>query len=286
MTTLLSQLARFVQEKRRRYFCRPGYVGSVDPVAFSLSGQSSTPFTMEIPRSKCRWPVWSGFDQQGRHPLYRTACELVKGTGHNTIVNSLENFYMSHTEGSALAFSGLNEDEAPGLASLKLYEAREPWDTKVAGPRSLRAMYRISKNRERLDFYSRCPPANRELARRAAINEVSYLGRLYESIKKKGYRRNSGPDGDIKGDLLTWAGQNGHCYVVVVRSGQHRLALLLALEKPSVPVRVANSCPRLIRSEDVLEWENVKAGVYSPEGALKLFYRYAAGSDYGNQSII
>ncbi len=105
-------------------------------------------------------------------------------------------------------------------------------------------------------------------------------------MKNKGYRRHSGPDGDIKGDLLTWAGKDDNCYVVVIRSGQHRLALLLALEKSSVPVRVANSCPRLIRTEDVLEWANVKAGVYSPDGALKLFYRYAAESDYGNQIVI
>ncbi len=134
MKGLHSKLVRFVQEKRRRYFCRPApvYVGSVDPVSFCLSGRPPSPFTVEIPVLRCRCSIWSGFDQQGRHPLCRAAYELVQGTGHNAIVKSLENFYMSHTDGSALAFSGLQEDEAPGLASLKLYEAREPWDAKIA----------------------------------------------------------------------------------------------------------------------------------------------------------
>jgi len=62
--------------------------------------------------------------------------------------------------------------------------------------------------------------------------EVERPRRPWQSIRNEGYLRQGGPDGDVKGQLLTDSlGE----WCVLVRSGKHRVAIAAALGYDAIP---------------------------------------------------
>jgi hypothetical protein len=101
--------------------------------------------------------------------------------------------------------------------------------------------------------------------------EIHCLSVLYRSIAVRGYRRDVSRDGDVRGEFLTEAGGNS-CFLI--RSGQHRIAVVAALGLPSIPMRIIDPP---VKREEVEYWPQVIAGTITPEGALAVFDRVIEG---------
>jgi hypothetical protein len=86
--------------------------------------------------------------------------------------------------------------------------------------------------------------------------EFSRLTRVYDSIRRNGYKPTSAPDGEIRGHFLRGNGD----YRFVVREGCHRLAALAALGHDSVRVRFLPHHPRTVDLVDVDNWPQVREG--------------------------
>lgn len=100
--------------------------------------------------------------------------------------------------------------------------------------------------------------------------EVERLYGLLESIRRRGYRRHDGRIGDINATVL-WRSTDDWKWRIT--GGDHRAAVLRALDYRHIPVRVVG----LVRPEEVSIWPNVDAGLYPPAQALDLFDRLVDG---------
>ena len=101
--------------------------------------------------------------------------------------------------------------------------------------------------------------------------EFTRLIVVFEAIRKFGFRRWSGPDGDIEAFVLRANGENRY----LVSPGHHRAAALAALGYAVAPVRIRRSL--VVRREDVSGWPGVRKGLFSEKIALRVFDRMHAG---------
>lgn len=108
------------------------------------------------------------------------------------------------------------------------------------------------------------------VARELGELEFSRLTSVYRSIRKSGYRRSNGPDGDIGGILLA----DDSDYAVQVSPGHHRISALAALGHERAPIRIRGP---VVHRSDVANWPNVANGVFPVDAALRVFDRIMAG---------
>jgi hypothetical protein len=100
--------------------------------------------------------------------------------------------------------------------------------------------------------------------------ETSRLIDLYESISKNGFEINSSPDGDINVVALILESNE---WKLIVQSGQHRFAVLIALGYVKIPVRVIS----VVHRKDSSIFPNVLSGLYTENEALRIFDRFYCG---------
>ena len=100
------------------------------------------------------------------------------------------------------------------------------------------------------------------------------LTRLLKSIQKNGYYRHDGYNGDIGGYILVKDGK----FVVMIITGQHRIAVLAALDFQTIAVRIGHlSNLTVVRREEVHSWPGVQSSVFTIEEALQVFDRIFEG---------
>jgi hypothetical protein len=102
--------------------------------------------------------------------------------------------------------------------------------------------------------------------------EFRTLVQLTESIRKKGYLRSDGPDGDILGTPLIDPVKGVR---FLVWTGKHRIAVLAALGFEYVPLRI--SFVRAPRLTEAAYWPHVRNGLFTREQATTLFDRIFEG---------
>jgi hypothetical protein len=100
--------------------------------------------------------------------------------------------------------------------------------------------------------------------------ETNRLIDLYESISKNGFERNSSPDGDI--NVIALIGESNE-WKLIVQSGHHRFAVLIALGYVKIPVRVIS----VVHRKDISIFPNVLSGLYTEDEALKIFDKFYCG---------
>src|SRR5690606_28510436 len=89
--------------------------------------------------------------------------------------------------------------------------------------------------------------------------EFDTLRLLLEKVRKNGYRRHDGPDGDIFALPLI---DRSNRVRFLIRGGKHRMAVVAALGYETVPLRLLlNKAPP--RLQEVQHWPRVRSGVYS-----------------------
>jgi hypothetical protein len=105
------------------------------------------------------------------------------------------------------------------------------------------------------------------------------LLRLRDAIKKNGYQRHDGHDGDCCGTILIGDGGRA-CWLI--GSGIHRLAVAHHLGFTEIPARVI----RIVRRTEAAYWPGVKSGTFRIEIALRVFDRIIAGNPAENHTSL
>lgn len=103
-----------------------------------------------------------------------------------------------------------------------------------------------------------------------AFGEVTFqrMARLYDSVRKTGYRPEISPAGHLRGGCFLHDGD----FRVFVSSGKHRVVALLALGWKSIPVQLGPpKVPPMVRRREVDEWPGVRGGTHTREEALAEF---------------
>ena len=98
-----------------------------------------------------------------------------------------------------------------------------------------------------------------------ALNHYNRLSDLLSQIKEKGYDMSSNPDDPVMGYVLTR--ENDHR--ILIFSGQHRVAVMSALNSESIPVRFVNKL--IIDQAGVDQWPLIRKGLWNKEDALLYF---------------
>lgn len=254
-----------------------------DPVeALYLSG--GRPVLVNIPLDRLRglgsmaFPCVPG----GGHPLVETAVAYLQGRCVSYEGSPLEQFSRRWRPSSAAAAMGLPGREAsaelrriPAYASVSI----PPWGS--VGPSeaaSRRAMLSHQENAHhgaRLTVDEGSLVSGRLSPAKGAL-EFERMTRIIDSIRKRGYRRSDGPDGDIKGLMLL----RGDDWAVHAIQGQHRISALAALGRSHVPVRICDTWwqkTNAVRRAEVDSWPNVRNGLFTREQALEIFDRIFEG---------
>ncbi len=175
---------------------------------------------------------------------------------------------------NALSALGLDADEAPGFVGEPAAAFCLPWhsgtpDERVA-KRVETARYEAAQHGYEPDEPEGCKlfgPVNRAKGEL----ELHRLIDLTDSVVAWGYHRHPGRGGDIGGTVLldddgTWSVQVGR--------GEHRAAVLAALGRSHLPIRLSRPPLRLA---DIKYWPQVAAGRITPVGAAAVFRRVLRG---------
>lgn len=185
------------------------------------------------------------------------------------IRHALQQFYAEWQPATAAEFFGLDAHEARALAEQPAWLSPWPWE-----PLSLEEKHAQRKRTERretarvlgrgLDVATEgwkfCGPVTVDKLE----VEVERLASVLESIRAQGLRRHDGIDGDIRALVLSHPDGRWRWQVL---GGQHRYAVVTALEKEFITIRVE----QFVRREEVALWPQVASGLFEPAAALKIF---------------
>lgn len=246
-----------------------------DPVEAFYRAEAR-PFLIDVDLDYCRNLHTAAFScgTESRNPFIQTLLDYQTGRCHAYTDSPLYSFHKSWQPANAAEALGLDPNDAhPDLATSPPLGCVLPWmpynpleyasfwasiitaDYKAHG-------YKLDASHG----WKVWGPVSQE----AGQAEFVRLIKAYGSIKRDGYRRRDNYDGDITGTLLS----SGPEYRVMINTGQHRVAVLAALEYRAAPIRIA--LPHVRRSE-VEAWPNVQKKLFSVEQALDIFDRIFSG---------
>jgi hypothetical protein len=234
------------------------------------------PFVIDAALQNCRGFAHTCFacTAEARHPFVETLLAYGRGECDAFGYSPLRSFYENWQPANAAEALGLDPYQAhPALRNAPAIGAVMPWErTDPDTMTALRIHAHEATNRAhgaslscRHGFTAFGPvsEAKGEL-------EFNRLTRVYDSIRRSGYRRSDRRDGDIHGLILTHNGANR----IKIGPGHHRIAALAALGYERAPIRLR---PFIIRRDDVGSWPNVRSGFFTQEQALAFFDRIFDG---------
>lgn len=202
--------------------------------------------------------------------------ESVRGTEQKKeiITQVIQGYYEANQPESACDWFNLSQSDAPELQQTEPWAAPMPWsDSSVPSMRKnmVRWLHKDHKKagvelhiNHGFTYYG--PVTEKKLT-----IETDRLLKIYQSIHKFQFNRSDSHDGDIIG--TAFISKTGE-WRWNVSSGHHQSIALAALGYDSVPLRVK----RLVYENEASYWPNVLSGLYSKEGALKLFNTIFHGS--------
>lgn len=263
-------------------FCRAGrntkgglvdFVGFCDNPLDALRRSYNCRAIVDVPL--CRMvdlgPV---FPSISSNPYYLTARQYADDSSLTYRDSALKIYYEAFIPSCA---AELLEVQAASLKDMSPIEAAVPWVT-VSGPgvrnkrvrRSLRHSKKMGMPLSPEDGdYSIGP-----FSQAKGEMEFERLAQVVDSIRDVGYQPSS-PFANIVCNVYERDGD----WMLLVKSGTHRVAALKALGYERVPVIVNNK--KMVRVEDVRSWPGVVSGHFSESEARNLFERVFAGEDPG-----
>ena len=258
---------------------RNAFESSIEAIVSELARFEGDDVLANLSLSAGRGLPQFSWGESGTHPFIEAARA---GLEHTTFDNaraavtaSLAGFYASY-QPRALHEVFWPVSETPGiLANYPAWSVMMPWQggddidswmqkvTETVWKEGRRGKGRLSIN----DGWSWSGPVSPE-----KLNlEATRLTQILRAVKKRGYRRHDGFDGDIRAIVLVDAdgGWSWQSY-----AGQHRAAVLSALGSDRIPVRVSG----LVRAHDVLTWPQVTNGLYTADQARHIFNQVFAAT--------
>lgn len=224
---------------------------------------------LDIPLERCRNSLGTAFGEQEPYvaTLRRDATRRYEGS-------LLEQFYAGCQPRTAAEALGLSADEAPGLAALPAPAFTMPWRNESPEAMLRRRSEWLRQEAAALgltlsleDGYNHFGPVTATKGRL----EMERLRRVEISVRRSGFQRHDGREGDVTGVLLM---QRDGFWCVEIRAGQHRTAVAAALGLTSIPVRFLGPP---VKREDVDYWPQVVAGRITRDGAWRVFDRVMRG---------
>lgn len=214
-------------------------------------------------------------DASEDNPL--TAAALLsarKGPGSDAeIIALLRRYYQNVRPANALDVMGLTASDAPGLCSARPIADPFPWE---ASDPQLRERYVGGfLDKDAREFGAQAipqghtyfGPVSEEKIRMEALRITS----LCRSIERDGFV--AAANGDIDIWAIALRNEAGE-YRWILQGGQHRAAVAFAMGIRDITVAVRY----VVRREDAAHWQNVRGGMFSQNGALKLFDRIFHGA--------
>lgn len=198
-------------------------------------------------------------------PFCRAAKLYLDSGNKDLCLKSLSEFYQNFQPDSASQLFGLPAaDLRCGVMKYPIWSVPFPWDQLT-----IAQQYRIIEERLLEDSGNRCRanegnPSMGPLTPKRLNVETERICSLVDSIQEEGIRHKY--QDPVIVDLLF--NQHGACRWLV-KSGNHRCPILAILDYSEVVGVVKN----VISIEDVRTWPNVVNGLFSVEGATKIFHR-------------
>lgn len=212
-------------------------------------------------------------------PFIRTLTAYHNGACRNYHTSPLQTFYSTYQPKTAAELMGIASPSYSRLRKLPPGAALMSWrpsaPDNLAVERALQVEY---DNREHVQgwSYSDGDPFFGPVSLRKGELEFSRLINIYKSISEKGFKV------DITGiDNITVVClvSKGEWRLMIVNSGQHRVAALAALgyETIIVQLQAAEGLGGIIRREEAARWPAVRKGFLTQEEALRVFDRVFEG---------
>ena len=263
MTKNIIGLAGFKLERvRPRRWSLPTHVGpsenleEIDDLVFRIGD-----WRYEIPLSKAVGRPCFGYGPDSWHPYVAAVKELLEEPKISYDDSVLKRHFEewqprsvaeSHFPGELSPHPILERIPAPSLF--------EPW------------LRRPPPCDEPLN--PRCRPAGSPLfgplTPERGKDELHRLRRTLRSIERYGYQPDGFPRGLIKVAVLRHAGENRY----LIAHGQHRAAVLAALDQKNVVVGIHRELPPLIDSGEAPKWPHVVDGTLDSSTALAMLERF------------
>jgi len=144
-----------------------------------------------------------------------------------------------------------------------------PWEAVAVRDRARKRLTRIEAENERRGarlLVSHGQSGYGPVSQQKGTIEFLSLARLADSIRYRGYVRTNQLDGDIRVVPLI---DKTDTIRYLLRWGQHRAAVLAALDFTAIPVVV--NFMRPVRVDEVDYWPHVRDGLFTRDQALLLF---------------
>jgi ubiquinone/menaquinone biosynthesis C-methylase UbiE len=205
--------------------------------------------------------------------LKQTGMVLDRAGLISSVSKNLENFYQRFSPSTIFELLDLSESEAPSLVECKAWTAPYPWEPRTiednlrimsTGLVSEASSYGFKLNI--LDGCSWCGPVTRDKLEL----EVQRYVTVMESIRQNGFLLDD--DWTSAVSVVALVSDEGR-YGFLLQDGAHRFSAAAALGARRIPYRVVG----MVYRGDVDNWPNVKSGIYTKVGALRLFDRFLNG---------
>ena len=191
----------------------------------------------------------------------------------NVLKSCLQQYYSLVQPENAYDWFGLEKKDTPLLSGVPAWFAPEPWEVSTVDQKR-RSMERVSKSESKKCgkklSASHGSKVFGPVTSEKLHTETVRFHKTMLSIESSGFCRHDGADGDI--EALVFVREDGQWRWQVSR-GLHRLVVLTALCWRQIPLRVKN----VVYRQDADTWPNVLSGLYTKDGALKLFDRIFDG---------
>jgi hypothetical protein len=196
--------------------------------------------------------------------------DMARGGSEDSVRGILSNYYNMVQPRSALEVVDLDQEKAPGLLGIPLYNWVMPWSERSIEDTG--AHRRICLEEEglahgKLVSISDGVTLFGPVSEKKLSLEVTRIANLARSMEKRGFQSSAIQPIEVIG---LRAGFEYRWFVV---QGQHRLAACSAFEIMRVPARVV----RVVRREDAQFWPHVLTKTFTLSGALQCFDRLFEG---------
>jgi len=211
------------------------------------------------------WPV------RGSTPHPWVQAVVQERDARADIRDVLTSYYELVQPRDALDWLGLDTTEAPGLVGVPAFAAVRPWSLQPVHHRMHEAEKRHARERRgyRLDANAVLGnPAFGPLAPAQIEAEAAKLRRLAQLLRARSLDRHR-VDYDVAATVLESQGEHRW----VAESGRHRVAVAAALGHDTMPLSVR----MFVRRVEAESWPLVRSGIYTLDGALKVFDHHFSG---------
>lgn len=277
---LKTRLRRHLRQEELKDLTEVGF----DPVHAHYL-HSNGDFLMKVPVEKLRTMGFLGAHctRSSGHPFVETLLDHDSGRCRTYAGSALQRYYETTRPKTAAALMGLSPvGLSEPLAALGPLEAVAPWWPDLGGisPSHI-AQHQIRRTREENRENGADLAASEGMSLWGPVSdrkgqlEYARLVKIFESIRREGYKRSDAHHGDICGTLFQSDEDN---YIVNVSAGQHRAAALAALGYEEIPVRFSRTFhARTVRREDAANWPFVRNGLFTANQARQVFDRIMVG---------